>query len=103
MNKLMGESSKNSQSSRFLIIISALEGINQIIILFGYCNYFMSMVFFILFSMLLFFYFATSKSDPGHVLNECINSLTLLAQQGEDMKSICPWCINYIEKKLNHF
>ena len=102
MNKLMGENSKNSQSSRFLIIISVLEGINQIIILFGYCNYFMSMVFFILFSMLLFFYFATSKSDPGHILNECINSLTLLAQQGEDMKSICPWCINYIEKTTHH-
>ena len=65
-------------------------------------NYFMSMVFMILFSMLLFFYLTASKSDAGEIYSKCINSLVLLSEQGEDMKNICPWCINYTNDKTHH-
>ena len=102
LNRFLGANSKNTLAFPFLLIMIILEGINQIIILYGYKNLFMGLVFFILFSMLLFFYFTSSKSDPGQVTNSCINSLILLAEQGEDMKNICPWCINYIDEKTHH-
>ena len=86
----------------FLIFVIFVELFNQVIILRGYKNYFMSMVFCILFSMLLFFYLTASKSDAGEIFSKCINSLILLAEQGEDMKNICPWCINYTNDRTNH-
>ena len=86
----------------FLIFVLFVELFNQVIILRGYKNYFMSMVFCILFSMLLFFYLTASKSDAGEIFSKCINSLILLAEQGEDMKNICPWCINYTNDRTNH-
>ena len=86
----------------FLIYIIILELFNQIIIIRGYNNYFMSMVFMILFMMLLFFYLTASKSDAGEIFSKCINSLVLLAEQGEDMKNICPWCINYTSENSYH-
>ena len=93
---------KGISSFHFVLIIIILELINQIIILCGYNNFFMSFVFLILFSMLLFFYYASSKSQPGEIGTKCINSLTILAEQGEDMKNICPWCVNYITEKTRH-
>ena len=96
------KNSKNISVFPFVLAIIILEVINQIIIIRGYNNYFMSFVFLILFSMLLFFYFASSKSQPGEIANKCINSLAILAEQGEDMKNICPWCINYITEKTRH-
>ena len=102
MNKFWDANSKNMGAFPFLLIIFTLEGINQIIILRGYNNLFMSLVFFILFFLLLFFYYVTSKSDPGEVPNKFINSLSLLAEQGEDLKNICPWCINIINENTHH-
>lgn len=101
-NTFFGANSKGISAFPFLIIIILLEVINQIIILRGYNNFFMSFVFLILFSMLLFFYFASSKSQPGEVSSKCINSLSELAEQGEDMKNICPWCNNYMNEKTRH-
>ena len=101
-NKLSGNNSKDIYAFPFLLIIFILELFNQIIILRGYNNFFMSFVFFILFIMLLFFYFASSKSDAGELTTKCINSLMILAEQGEDMKNICPWCVNYINEKTKH-
>ena len=100
--KFLRNNSKGISALLFLVIIILLEVINQIIILMGYKNFFMSFVFLILFSMLLFFYFASSKSQPGEVSTKCINSLSTLAEQGEDMKNICPWCINYMSEKTRH-
>ena len=103
INKLFSGKTKNfSVAFPFVIILIMFEGFNQIIILRGYNNYFMSFVFFLLFSMLLFFYFASSKSEPGEITTKCINSLTVLAEQGEEMKNICPWCINYMTEKTSH-
>ena len=102
-NKLFTTKTTNlSVAFPFLLILFILEGFNQIIILWGYNNYFMSFVFFMLFSMLLFFYFASSYSEPGEIATKCINSLPILAEQGEDMKNVCPWCINYMTEKTNH-
>ena len=86
----------------FLIYIILLELFNQIIIIRGYKNYFMSMVFMIQFMMLLFFYLTANKSDAGEIFSKCINNLVLLAEQGEDMKNICPWCINYTSENSHH-
>jgi ankyrin repeat protein len=97
-----GKNTKGISSFQFLLIIIFIELFNQIIILRGYNNFFMSFVFFILFAMLLFFYFASSKSDAGELTTKCINSLLILAEQGEDMKNICPWCINYLSEKTKH-
>ena len=102
INKFWGTNSKNMAAFPFLLIIFTIEGINQIIILKGYNNVFMSLVFFVLFFLLLFFYYITSKSDPGEMTNKCINSLSLLAEQGEDLKNICPWCINTINENTHH-
>ena len=102
IKKLLDKNKTSSSLIPIILILFVLEGFNQIIILLGYNNYFMSMVFFILFFMLLFFYFASSQSDPGEISNKCINSLLILAEQGEDMKNICPWCINYISEKTKH-
>ena len=93
---------KGNTAVPFVAIIIIFELINQIIILCGYNNFFMSFVFLTLFSMLLFFYYASSKSQPGEIAAKCINSLTILAEQGEDMKNICPWCVNYITEKTRH-
>ena len=103
LNILVGnEHSSISLAYPFLLFLIIVELFNQIIILRGYKNYFMSMVFSILFSMLLFFYLTASKSDAGEIFSKCINSLVLLAEQGEDMKNICPWCINYTNEKTHH-
>lgn len=102
MKKFLEKKNKNSSPCPFLLVLFVLEGFNQIIILLGYNNYFMSMVFFILFVMFLFFYFTSNQSEPGKIDSKCINSLTILAEQGEDMKNICPWCINYITEKTRH-
>ena len=102
INKFWGTNSKNMAAFPFLLIVFVLEGINQIIIIRGYNNLFMSMVFFILFFLLLFFYYITSKSDPGEITNKFINSLSLLAEQGEDLKNICPWCVSSINKDTHH-
>ena len=102
INKILRNNSKEISAFPFLMFFIVLEVINQFIILLGYNNYFMSFVFFILFSMLLFFYFASSKSEPGEVATKCINSLLILAEQGEDMKNICPWCVNYMGEKTRH-
>ena len=80
----------------------ALEGANQMLILKGYGNLYMSFIFFILFFLLLFFYYITSKSDPGESQTKYINSLLYLAEQGEDLKKICPWCINDINENTYH-
>ena len=101
-NKFSGNNSKDIYAFPFLIAIVIIELFNQIIILRGYNNFFMSFVFFILFIMLLFFYFVSSKSDPGELTIKCINSLMTLAEQGEDMKNICPWCVNYMNEKTKH-
>ena len=102
-NEITGnEHSRNSYAYPFLFFIIFIELFNQIIIIRGYKNYFMSMVFMILFSMLLFFYLTASKSDAGEIYSKCINSLVLLSEQGEDMKNICPWCINYTNDKTHH-
>ena len=101
-NELLKKFMGGNITFSFLVILIVLEGFNQIIILLGYNNFFMSFVFILLFSMLIFFYFVSSKSDPGYVINKCINSLLLLAEQGEDMKNVCPWCINYINEKTYH-
>ena len=102
-NEIIGnEHSRNSYAYPFLFFIIFIELFNQIIIIRGYKNYFMSMVFMILFSMLLFFYLTASKSDAGEIYSKCINSLVLLSEQGEDMKNICPWCINYTNDKTHH-
>ena len=103
INKFFGnEHPSVSYAYPFLIFVLFVELFNQVIILRGYKNYFMSMVFCILFSMLLFFYLTASKSDAGEIFSKCINSLILLAEQGEDMKNICPWCINYTNEKTKH-
>ena len=103
LNKILGnEHSSSSYAYPFLFFIIFIELLNQIIIIRGYKNYFMSMVFTILFIILLFFYITASKSDAGEILSKCINSLVLLAEQGEDMKNICPWCINYTNEKTHH-
>lgn len=102
IKKFLGTKPNNMTVLIFLLIIFIIEGINQIIILKGYNNFFMSFVFFIFFLLLLFFYYVTSKSDAGEVANKCINSLILLAGQGEDLKNICPWCINFIDENTHH-
>ena len=103
LNKIIGnEPTKSSFAYPFLFFVMVVELFNQIIIIRGYKNYFMDMVFTILFSILLFFYLTASKSDPGEIFTKCINSLVLLAEQGEDMKNICPWCINYTSEKTHH-
>ena len=102
IKKFLGTKPNNMTVLIFLLIIFIIEGINQIIILKGYNNFFMSFVFFIFFLLLLFFYYVTSKSDAGEVANKCINSLILLAGQGEDLKNICPWCINIIDENTHH-
>ena len=103
LNKIIGkEQSKISFAYPFLFFVIFVELFNQIIIIRGYKNYFMAMVFTILFSVLLFFYLTASKSDAGEIFSKCINSLVLLAEQGEDMKNICPWCINYTTEKTRH-
>jgi len=103
LNKIIGkEQSRNSFAYPFLVFVIIVELFNQIIIIRGYKNYFMAMVFTILFSVLLFFYLTASKSDAGEIFSKCINSLILLAEQGEDMKNICPWCINYTNEKTRH-
>jgi hypothetical protein len=93
-NKFWGLKSKNMAAFPFILLIFALEGTNQLIILKGYNNVYMSFVLFILFFLLLFFYYVTSKSNPGEVQIEYVNSLLLLAEKGENLKNICPWCIN---------
>ena len=102
INKFWGTNSRNMAAFPFLLIVFVIEGINQIIIIKGYNNLFMSLVFFILFFLLLFFYYITSKSDPGEISNKFINSLSLLAEQGEDLKNICPWCINNMNENTHH-
>ena len=103
-NEIIGnEHSRNSYAYPFLFFIIFIELFNQIIIIRGYKNYFMSMVFTISFIILLFFYITASKSDAGEILSKCINSLVLLAEQGEDMKNICPWCINYTNLYMSFF
>ena len=103
IDKLIGnEHPTISFAYPFLIFMILIELLNQIIILRGYKNYFMSMVFCIMFIMSLFFYLTSSKSDAGEIFSKCINSLTILAEQGEDMKNICPWCINYTNEKTHH-
>ena len=102
IKKFLGTNSNNMTVLLFLLIIFIIEGINQIIILKGYKNLFMSFVFLIFYLLLLFFYYVTSKSDAGEVANKCINSLILLAGQGEDLKNICPWCINFIDESTHH-
>ena len=103
IDKLIGnEHPTISFAYPFLIFMILIELLNQIIILRGYKNYFMSMVFCIMFIMSLFFYLTSSKSDSGEIFSKCINSLTILAEQGEDMKNICPWCINYTNEKTHH-
>ena len=102
LNKILEKNKSNASPFPFVLILIILEGFNQMIILLGYNNYFMSMVFFFLFFMLLFFYYASNQSDPGEISTKCINSLLILAEQGEDMKNICPWCINYINEKTRH-
>ena len=86
----------------FILMMFALEGTNQMIIIKGYNNLYMSFVFFILFFLLLFFYYIASKSDPGEVEIKYVNSLLLLAEQGEEMKNICPWCISNINENTYH-
>ena len=100
--KFLGKNPNNMTVLFFLLIIFMIEGINQIIILKGYKNLFMSFVFLIFYLLLLFFYYVTSKSDAGEVANKCINSLILLAGQGEDLKNICPWCINIMDENTHH-
>ena len=102
IKKFLGTNPNNLTVLLFLLIIFIIEGINQIIILKGYKNLFMSFVFLIFYLLLLFFYYVTSKSDAGEVANKCINSLILLAGQGEDLKNICPWCINFIDESTHH-
>ena len=101
-NKFWGIKSKNMAAFPFILIIFALEGTNQMIILKGYSNLYMSFIFFILFFLLLFFYYITSKSNPGEVQIEYVNSLLLLIEKGEDLKNICPWCINTINENTYH-
>ena len=102
VKKFIGTNPNNITVLLFLLIIFIIEGINQIIILKGYKNLFMSFVFLLFYLLLLFFYYVTSKSDAGEVSNKCINSLILLAGQGEDLKNICPWCINIIDENTCH-
>ena len=103
VNKIISnEHPTSSYAYPFLFFVIFIELFNQIIIIRGYKNYFMSMVFTIMFIMLLFFYLTASKSDAGEIFSKCINSLVLLAEQGEDMKNICPWCINYTNEKSHH-
>lgn len=102
LNKFWGTKSINMVAFPFIMLMFALEGSNQMIILKGYCNLYMSLIFFILFFLLLFFYYVTSKSDPGEIPIKYLNSLLLLAEQGEDLKNICPWCINTINKNTHH-
>ena len=101
-NKFWGTKSINMAAFPFILIMFALEGANQVIILKGYYNLYMSLVSFILFFLLLFFYYITSKSDPGEIMTKYLNSLLLLAEQGEDLKNICPWCINNINENTYH-
>ena len=101
-NKFWGIKSKNMAAFPFILIIFALEGTNQMIILKGYSNLYMSFIFFILFFLLLFFYYITSKSNPGEVQIDYENSLLLLIEKGEDLKNICPWCISTINENTYH-
>ena len=101
-NKFWGTKSINMAAFPFILMIFVLEGTNHIIILKGYCNLYMSFIFFILFFLQLFFYYITSKSDPGEIQTKFLNSLLYLAEQGEDLKNICPWCINNIDENTYH-
>ena len=101
-NKFWGTKSFNMAAFPFILIMFALEGANQMLILKGYGNLYMSFIFFILFFLLLFFYYIASKSDPGESQTKYINSLLYLAEQGEDLKKICPWCINDINENTYH-
>lgn len=101
-NKFWGTKSVNMAAFPFILMMFALEGTNQMIIIKGYNNLYMSFVFFILFFLLLFFYYIASKSDPGEVEIKYVNSLLLLAEQGEEMKNICPWCISNINENTYH-
>ena len=89
----LNKNNKNGFSFNFKSLIDKLIGNEHPSI---------SLVFCIMFSMLLFFYLTSSKSDAGEIFSKCINNLILLAEQGEDMKNICPWCINYTNEKTHH-
>ena len=104
-NKFWGSrpiNSLNMAAFPFIIILFALEGTNQMLIIRGYANLYMSLVFFILFFLLLFFYYITSKSDPGEIQEKYVDSLLILAEQQKDLKKICPWCINNINENTHH-
>ena len=86
----------------FIITMVIIEAMNQSIIVNGYRNMFMCLVFSFLFIMQMFFFYSTSKSDPGKAMNITINSLILLVEQGENLKNICPWCINFVSQNTTH-
>ncbi len=101
-NKFWGIKSLNMTAFPFILLLFALEGTNQMLIIRGYNNLYMSFIFFILFFLLLFFYYIASKSDPSEIKTKFENSLLLLAEQGEDLKNICPWCINNTNENTHH-
>ena len=101
-NKFWGIKSLNMTAFPFIIILFALEGTNQMLIIRGYCNLYMSFIFFILFFLQLFFYYITSKSNPGELQRKSENTLLSLAEQGEDLKNICPWCITDTNENTHH-
>ena len=80
-NNLWGTKSLNMMAFPFLLMVFVLEGINQMIIIKGFNNMYMSLVSFNLFFLFLFFYYVTSKSDAGEIQKNYVNSLLLLVEQ----------------------
>ena len=91
---------KNIKQILFSFYIGS-ELLNQIIILLGFTNLYTSFIFIVFFGLFVFLYFAISKSDAGKAQSQLLNLLSL-AEQGEDLKSICPWCVINTSSKIAH-
>ena len=79
-----------------------MEIFNQFISLRYFRNIHYSILYIFLFFLLFIFLHIIQQSNPGEIEIRLVKPLIKICEEGESLRNICPWCLNYCNPFSKH-
>ena len=86
----------------FIFFMIFMEIFNQFISLRYFRNINYSILYIFLFFILFIFLHIIQQSNPGEIEIRLVKPLITICEEGESLRNICPWCLNYCNPFSKH-
>ena len=86
----------------FIFFMIFMEIFNQFISLRYFRNIHYSILYIFLFFLLFIFLHIIQQSNPGEIEIRLVKPLIKICEEGESLRNICPWCLNYCNPFSKH-